>query len=311
MKEVYDFFKTIYASADPEWFVEIRALEPQVCSYWDRIKNLDSWITKGLEMAKECTSLHYAVVPTLMRDRKALAQATTLWVDMERPLDEQTLWAMKKTGLIPSANVSSGRGHHLYFALEKPVNTDKARQINEALAYLFDGDVGAGNPSHTLRFPGSWNHKYAPKKFVTVEVSGKLFNPSFFDSFVKQVPTYEKSKKPYGGGISVSLKQLEAFADRCPIVRTALNDPERLSYRAWFSLCAWIKDRDVFMELSRLDRERFNENEASRMWDSIKSKNYRPYACEKTEEGKSCEHRNGCNLYKLFKHVNVRVNVNE
>jgi len=43
MKEVYEFFELIYSCADPEWFIEIRKLEPlPVTSFWDRLETCAS-----------------------------------------------------------------------------------------------------------------------------------------------------------------------------------------------------------------------------------------------------------------------------
>jgi len=73
MKEVYEFFELIYSCADPEWFIEIRKLEPLPgTSFWDRVRNLREWTAKGLEITKTADSLHFRVVPSKIRDRRTL-----------------------------------------------------------------------------------------------------------------------------------------------------------------------------------------------------------------------------------------------
>jgi len=298
MKEVYDFFELIYSCADPAWFIEIRKLEPlPVTSFWDRIKNLSEWTTKGLEIAKTADSLHFRVVPSKSRDRKDLAMATTLWADVERVLSEEEREALEDLGITPSAVVHSGRGIHMYWALESPVDPETAGRINEALARLLGGDEGAGHPSHTLRFPGSFNCKYIPKKPVTVEiVSGKKYNLSDF-SFLRT----EKKKKNESSKLTpVSLERLKAASKRCPVIATAFEKPEILSFYAWCSL-ACVTDEESFVALSSLDESRFDEGQALYRHRYLRERNYRPYGCEKLAEAAGCPRLGRCGLRKVIR----------
>ena len=82
--------RQIYSCAKPEWFLEIRHLEPKPVSWHiDRVKNLESWISHGLEMAQSSFSLHFRIVPSFSENRKDLAMATTLWADVERVITEE------------------------------------------------------------------------------------------------------------------------------------------------------------------------------------------------------------------------------
>ena len=303
MKEVYEFFELIYSCADPEWFIEIRKLEPlPVTSFWDRIKNLREWTAKGLEIAKTADSLHFRVVPSKIRDRKDLAMATTLWADVERVLSEEEREALEDLGITPSAVVHSGRGMHMYWALESPVDPETAGRTNEALARLLGGDEGAGHPSHTLRFPGSFNCKYIPKKPVTVEiVSGKKYNLSDF-SFLR---TETKKKSENTRPAPVSLERLKAASKRCPVIATAFEKPETLSFYAWCSL-ACVTDEESFVALSSLDESRFDEGQARYRHRYLRERNYRPYGCEKLTEAAGCPRLGRCGLRKIIHEQNTQ-----
>ena len=157
MKEIYEFFNLIYSCADPEWYLEIRKLEPlPVESHTDRVRNLKEWTLQGLKMAQNSKSLHFRVIPSKTQNRKDLAMATTLWADVERPLSNEEREAMKELSLIPSAVVNSGRGTHLYFALNKPIDPESAG--TERIAGLrATGRRGSGTLFAYTSLPGSWN----------------------------------------------------------------------------------------------------------------------------------------------------------
>lgn len=304
MKEVYEFFNLIYSCADPEWFLEIRKLEPLPIDWHiDQVKNLKSWVFRGLEMARNSKSLHFRVVPSRTQNRKDLAMATTLWADIERIISEEEKEAMKDLNILPSAIVCSGRGMHMYFALKKPVEIGRAKILNESLAYLLKGDEGAGHPSHTLRFPGSYNYKYIPKKLVTVEIFGHLYEPEFFDTLPKRKK--KKNGKSSDRVSRVSPEKMRKMAKTCPVIEIALEKPEKLSFFAWSSL-ACITDEDTFIEISRLDTERFREEEARRQYRYLKERNYRPYGCDKLKEAKNCQRKGRCGLKKVAYEQNIK-----
>lgn len=296
MKEVYDFFDLIYSCADPEWFLEIRCLDSVVSWHIDRVKHLHDWTTKGLELAKTKESLHFRVVPARSANRKDLAEATTLWADIERVLSDEEREAVADLGIVPSAVVYSGRGMHLYWALRKPVDTDTAKETNEALARLLDGDEGAGHPSHTMRFPGSYNCKYIPKKPVTVEIKGNIYDISDF-GFLPKRPKVQHSNT--SRVVSVSFNKLKEKTEKCPVIATAFKKPELLSFYAWCSL-ACVTDEETFVDLSRLDENRFDEEEARYRHRYLKERKYRPFGCEKLEEARNCPRLGKCGLRKVI-----------
>ena len=213
-----------------------------------------------------------------------------------RPSNEERE-AMKELSLIPSAVVNSGRGTHLYFALNKPIDPEKAQELNESLAYVLRGDAGAGHCSHTLRFPGSWNYKYIPKKYVSVKVLGHIYDPEFF-GFLPVAKKREVGKSSRYTA-PVSLKSLQEKSNRCPIIEAAFSRPESLSYYAWFSL-ACVTDEETFVEISRRDANRFKENETRQMHRYLKERRYSPYNCDKLDEARNCPKKGRCFLKRII-----------
>jgi len=133
MNKVHEFFRLIYSCADPEWFLEIRRLEPlPVTWHIDRVKNLESWVNEGLKMALSAQSLHFRVVPARTENRKDLAMATTLWADVERYVSEEEWEALRDLGIPPGAVVHSGRGMHIYWSLKSPTDRDRAGEKRSA-----------------------------------------------------------------------------------------------------------------------------------------------------------------------------------
>jgi hypothetical protein len=298
MKEVHDFFRLIYSCADPEWFLEIRKLEPRPVSWHiDRVKNLGSWVNQGLEMAQNSSSLHFRVAPSFSENRKDLAMATTLWADVERTISEEEKEALQDLEIPPSAVVHSGRGVHMYWTLKEPIDLDAAKAKNEALALLLQGDEGAGHPSHTLRFPGSYNCKYIPKKLVTVQVFGERYDISRFDFLKAPKPKIKKTEPPKTAR-TVGFDRIKKAAFRCPVLDVAIHSPEKLSYYAWCSI-ACLTDEKSFVKISSLDRERFNEKEATETYRYLKDSKYRPWGCNRIPEAGNCPRLGRCGLRKV------------
>ena len=297
MKDVYKFFKLIYSCADPEWFLEIRHLEPKPVSWHiDRVKNLDTWVKHGLEMAQGSFSLHFRIVPSFSENRKDLAMATTLWADVERTMTEEEKEALQDLGIPPSAIVHSGRGIHMYWALKEPIDLDIVKAKNEALALYLQGDEGAAHPSHTLRFPGSYNCKYIPKKLVTVQVFEKRYDISKFDFLKTPKATKVETPKIIK---AVGFDRIKRAAHLCPVLDTAINAPESLSFPAWLSI-ACLTDEESFIKISALDKERFSEKESLQMYRYLKNNKYRPYGCNKIPEAKNCPKLGKCGLRKVI-----------
>jgi len=171
-----------------------------------------------------------------------------------------------------------------------------AKAKNEALALYLQGDEGAAHPSHTLRFPGSYNCKYIPKKLVTVQVFEKRYDISKFD-FLK-TPKITKVEAPKTIK-AVGFDKIKRAAHLCPVIDTAINAPESLSFPAWLSI-ACLTDEESFVKISALDKERFSEKESLQMYRYLKNNKYRPYGCNKIPEAKKCPRLGKCGLRKVI-----------
>lgn len=85
-----------------------------------------------------------------------------LWVDLDHGRLE-----LPEDVPGPTAIVSSGRGHHLYWALASAIPLDTARRryvdvVLRGLACRLGGDVASAEVAHLLRVPGTLNAKYRP-----------------------------------------------------------------------------------------------------------------------------------------------------
>jgi hypothetical protein len=85
-----------------------------------------------------------------------------LWVDLDRSRLE-----LPEDVPGPTAIVSSGRGHHLYWALATAIALDEDRRryvdgVLRGLARRLGGDVASAEVAHLLRVPGTLNAKYRP-----------------------------------------------------------------------------------------------------------------------------------------------------
>ena len=272
MNKVHEFFRLIYSCADPEWFLEIRRLEPlPVTWHIDRVKNLESWVNEGLKMALS------APKPAFQgRSGKDGKQEGLPWPRRCGQTWKDTF--PKKNGSlrdlgIPRAVVHSA-GMHIYWPLKSPTDIETAREKNEALAKLLCGDEGAGHPSHTLRFPGSYNCKYVPKRYVDAEIFGHMSDISDFEF----LPKTKKKKTTEHIRITAGFEQLEKKAS-VPVLDTALTA------RRFELLCvdiAGLPDgRRDLVKISSLDAGRFNEEEARYRHEYSRRRNYRPYGCDK------------------------------
>lgn len=91
-----------------------------------------------------------------------LVSLPALWVDLDRRRLE-----LPEEVPAPTAIVSSGRGHHLYWALATAITLDENRRryvdgVLRGLARRLGGDVASAEVAHVLRVPGTLNAKYQP-----------------------------------------------------------------------------------------------------------------------------------------------------
>src|SRR5690606_24641870 len=65
----------------------------------------------------------------------------------------------KKVGLFAHMVISSGRGWHIYFKLDKPYPINEIVEVNRYIKELFNSDIHALSSTQIARIPGSINLK--------------------------------------------------------------------------------------------------------------------------------------------------------
>lgn len=111
-----------------------------------------------------CTDVFLGIA---LRDGRGGSKANVvslpaLWVDVDRGRLEPP-----EDVPGPTAIVSSGRGHHLYWALATAIALDDDRRryvdrVLRGLARRLGGDIASAEVAHLLRVPGTLNAKYRP-----------------------------------------------------------------------------------------------------------------------------------------------------
>jgi len=86
--------------------------------------------------------------------------------------------------LEPSAIVQSGRGLHLYWFLDAFLSPDAIRRRLCAAAVACNADRACAHPERFMRVPGSYNPKYLPPRFVSVEGTLQRYSLGEFDRWV-------------------------------------------------------------------------------------------------------------------------------
>jgi hypothetical protein len=117
-------------------------------------------VERALEL-RDQGDVYFGVAPHAREDRtKAGVDAVpALWADFD---DGNAVAALGAFPLKPSALVSSGRGHHAYFALKEPVELRQAESLLRRLVAALHADPQATSADRLLRLPGTRNHKTDP-----------------------------------------------------------------------------------------------------------------------------------------------------
>ena len=93
--------------------------------------------------------------PAPVPGKKAVERGRVAWVDLDSARDEPA-WP---AALRPSLVVSSGRGLHAYWRLDRVLGAVGVESLNRRLATRFDGDLACTDRGRIMRLPGSFNGK--------------------------------------------------------------------------------------------------------------------------------------------------------
>lgn len=97
--------------------------------------------------------------------RDAIAYANVLWADCDT---KASVAKLAKFTPRPSMVIFSGSGYnaHAWWALDSPVKSDVAEELNRRIAHALDSDMKVTDPPRILRAPGTLNHKWSPPRRV-------------------------------------------------------------------------------------------------------------------------------------------------
>lgn len=106
----------------------------------------------------------------------------------------------------PTLCISSGKGYHLYWRLDKAINVEQSagrRQFDGYMRRLVKyagGDENCKDIARVMRLPGSVNHKY-PKPVTVQHVSDVYYPLAFWDSLLPRENikplSYHKAETSY------------------------------------------------------------------------------------------------------------------
>jgi len=248
----------------------------------------------------------------------------SFWADVDNVSSEKLerrLSLLSKHGVMPTIVVHSGWGAHLYWVVDPPeTEPSKAFKMNAFLSALAGGDSAASPPAHPLRLPGSYNCKLPVPRSVDAFFRGKIFSLEKLEEktedIKKKIPrntvrerekkreeTDENRRCGQDGGKEFPEYPLPVWFDEdgksrfgeCPVLKTALFDPDVLSYGAWLSLAGALRTiygpergEGAFLSLSELAKGKYDEREAKRTWRDVCSREMRAWRCSKTPEGRGC-----------------------
>jgi len=161
-----EFFALLGAFPEAPGWLELRARQPRhrrVARLWSR-PEAHGEISRWLAHRGAFLDAFFGVA---RRDGRGggkphLVSLPALWADV----DHATVWVPPEVPS-PTAVVFTGRGHHLYWALEHALELSPDRigavdRLLRGLARQVGGDPGCAEAAHLLRIPGTLNAKYRP-----------------------------------------------------------------------------------------------------------------------------------------------------
>lgn len=94
--------------------------------------------------------------------RSKIAGATVVWCDADKDIPEE--WRPE-----PTVTVSSGRGVHAYWVLDRMIPAEYAVRMTKLATMAYAGDPKVCEQARTMRLPGTWNVKYTPPRMSKAE----------------------------------------------------------------------------------------------------------------------------------------------
>jgi len=187
-RNVKEFFQALFQGT--RGYIEVRTVSPtkEVKQYFYRTTSIDRLVSDITnqdlfpELLKD-TNIYFGVCPRRGRKGKEedICQVTSLWTDIDCESSkerEEQLEKLRSFNPSPSILVSSGRGYHAYWLLNKPYSINTRGDLLNIKGYIkglsiaLNGD-SAFDLSRVLRVPGTENLKnpHNPLPVRTLEFS--------------------------------------------------------------------------------------------------------------------------------------------
>ena len=114
--------------------------------------------------------------------KKLVASGPVAWVDLDRATAEP-VWP---AGLRPALVVSSGRGIHAYWRLDRELPAAEIESVNRRLVARLDGDLACTDRGRIMRLPGSFNGKR--RRWCHIARADLTASPLVVDRLVAELP---------------------------------------------------------------------------------------------------------------------------
>ncbi len=203
--EALRFIETVFAPSD---IIEFRLL-PSTASKFCTRDDIERTLSELVRLNKAGQHIYVGVNPRKKINGKTDADvslARLVWVDVDNFEDiDFTLKTVSDCGLpAPSMVVSSGRGLHVYWLLDDPIEdlAKWTRMQKGVIKRLVDAgfdqvDTVIHNPSRIMRMPGTINHKNGRACSIIIDNMSTSYDSSEFPE-IEEAPMLEFAGLPEG-----------------------------------------------------------------------------------------------------------------
>jgi hypothetical protein len=203
--EALRFIEAVFAPTD---VIEFRLL-PSTVSKFSTREGIERTLAELIKLNKAGQHIYVGVNPRKKEGGKSDADvslARLVWVDVDNFEDiDFTLRTVSDCGLpAPSMVVSSGRGLHLYWLLDDPVEdlAKWTRMQKGIIKRLVDAgfdqvDTVIHNPSRIMRMPGTVNHKNGKPCTILIDNMSVSYDGAEFPE-IEDAPMLEFAGLPEG-----------------------------------------------------------------------------------------------------------------
>lgn len=168
--ELASYWCALYGAEAPEALVEVRYRLPNgrgMGQEFYGVRDSQRAADRILRLGRS-TDTYLGVAPRTRRagGRDAIERVHALWADCDT---RDAFAALDRFAPAPPIVVRSGSGLHAYWPLWPPLAPGHAERANRRLAHKLRADPRATDAARILRPPGTFNHKLAEPRPVSIE----------------------------------------------------------------------------------------------------------------------------------------------